>query len=53
MSRAEYIIWRAESREQIKTEHPNWNDEQVTKYLNAVEDILRDKGYIEREAQYE
>ena len=46
MSKSEYIIWRAETKEQIKEEHPAWNDEQVIKYLNAVEAILETKGII-------
>lgn len=49
MSRAEYIIWRAESREQIEREHPTWNLEQVTGYLDAVEAILERKGLLVKE----
>lgn len=49
MQKSEYIIWRAETREQIKEEHPDWNNSQVTKYLNAVEDILIKKGMIVKE----
>ncbi len=46
MSRTEYIIWRAETREQIENEHPDWNAEQVQKYLNVVESILENKGFF-------
>ena len=49
MTRSEYIIWRAESREQVEKEHPAWNRMQVTKYLNAIEAILEQKGLITRE----
>ena len=46
MSKAEYIIWRAESKEQIEREHPEWNNKQVTAYLDAVEAILERKGLL-------
>lgn len=46
MSRSEYIIWRAESREQIEKEHPAWTRKQVTAYLNAVEAKLEQMGLL-------
>lgn len=46
MSRAEYIIWKCETLEQIREEHPTWNEEQVSKYFSAVKCILDKKGFF-------
>ena len=46
LTKTEYIIWRAEAREQVKNEFPGYDDEELERYLNAIEDIV--KGKIER-----
>lgn len=47
MTRSEYIIWKCETIEQIKEEHPEWNHEQVVKYFSAVKAILERKGFFD------
>lgn len=49
MSRAEYIIWRFETEEQIQEEHPGWNEDQVKSYTNGVEKKLREIGLLKVE----
>lgn len=47
MSKSEYIIWKCETEEQIRGQHPNWNNEQVKKYLSAVKAILEKDGFFD------
>lgn len=46
MSKSEYIIWKCETIEQIREEHPEWNEEQVLKYFSAVETKLKRSGLL-------
>jgi len=46
MSRAEYIIWRVETKEQVKEEHPQWTTQMVNKYVDDIEAILKQKGLM-------
>lgn len=46
MTRAEYIIWRCETREQIRKEFPEKSRQYVERYLDRVEQLLRKQGYI-------
>ena len=47
MSRSEYIIWKCETLDQIREEHPTWNDNQVYRYFEVVEEKLRKKGFFD------
>ena len=40
MTKAEYISWKCVTIEQIKREHPKWNEEQVNKYCSELESLL-------------
>lgn len=46
MKKSEYIIWQCETLEQIKEEHPEWTEEQVSKYFSAVKAILEKRGFF-------
>ena len=46
MTKSEYIVWKCETLEQIKEEHPGWTEEQVQKYFSAVKAILENKGFF-------
>lgn len=47
MSKSEYIVWKCETIEQIREEHPDWINEQVQKYFSAVKVVLERKGYFD------
>ncbi len=49
MSKSEYIIWKCETREQIRSEHPLWESNRVEQYLNAVEKKLIGLGLMKKE----
>lgn len=51
MSEAEYIIWKCETIEQIKEEHPEWNEMQIQHYFSAVEENLKKRGFLTRITQ--
>ena len=36
MRESEYIIWKAETREQIEKDHPDWAKDQVQEFLEKV-----------------
>lgn len=44
---SEYIIWKCETRDQIKREHPDWTEEQIEAHLLAAEDVLKEKGFFD------
>lgn len=37
MNRAEYIVWKCETEEEIREQHPDWEDRRVNAYLRDVE----------------
>ena len=47
MRKSEYIIWRAETREQIEKDHPDWTKDQVQEFLEKVEASLRKRGFFD------
>lgn len=47
MRESEYIIWECETIDQIKEQHPEWNDKQVQKYFNAVKAMLKKRGFFD------
>lgn len=47
MLKSEYIIWKCETIDQIQSEHPNWTEEQVNKYFEAVKAILEKQGFFD------
>lgn len=47
MRESEYIIWRAETREQIEKDHPDWTKDQVQEFLEKVEASLRKRGFFD------
>lgn len=47
MLKSEYIIWRAETREQIEKDHPDWTKDQVQEFLEKVEASLRKRGFFD------
>ena len=53
MKESEYIIWKAETRMQIKSEHPDWTKEQVHEFLEKVEANLRKKGFFDIAEEHE
>lgn len=46
MTDSEFIIWKCDTIEQIKEEHPHWTVEQVSKYFSAIKAILENKGLL-------
>lgn len=40
MNRAEYIVWKCETEEEIREQHPDWEDRRVNAYLRDVERLL-------------
>lgn len=46
MSRAEYIIWRVETKMEVEREHPQWTTQMVNDYVNKVEDSLKCQGLM-------
>ncbi len=48
MSKSEFIIWSCETKEQIREQHPNWNDKQVRKYFSAVKAIFEREGLFDQ-----
>lgn len=49
MTKAEHIIWRAETRERVEKEHPEWNEQQVSAFVNYIEAVGKEKGFFEDE----
>lgn len=49
MSKAEYIIWRCETRDEIGRQNPTWSRRKVERYLNAIEKQLEKKGFIKKD----
>lgn len=47
MLKSEYIIWKAETREQIEKDHPDWTKDQVQEFLEKVEAGLRKRGFFD------
>lgn len=47
MSETERIIWRAETRERVEKNHPEYDDEQVTAFVNHVEAVGETKGFFD------
>ena len=47
MSKSEYIVWKCETLEQIRNEHPTWTPKQIETYFRKVESILKAKGFFE------
>lgn len=39
MSRAEYIIWKCDTLDDIKEQHPEWNEQQINAYFRAIEEM--------------
>ncbi len=46
MTKSEYIIWKCETLEQIKEEHPEWTEGQVQRHFSAVKAILENRGFF-------
>jgi len=46
MTQSEYIIWKVETIEQIRTEHPKWQHEDVMEYFYKVEQLLIEQGKL-------
>ena len=40
------IIWRVESEEKAKKEHPDWNKKQVNAFIDAIEALLDKEGFF-------
>lgn len=40
MRKSEYIIWKAETREQIEKNHPDWTKDRVQEFLEKLETML-------------
>lgn len=40
MNRAEYIVWKCETEEEIREQHPDWEDRRVNAYLRDVERLM-------------
>ena len=40
MLEAEKIIWRVETREHIKKDHPDWSEVMIEKFLKLAEEIV-------------
>lgn len=47
MKESEYIIWKCETLDQIKNEHPDWDEETIKKYFSKVEKILERRGFFD------
>lgn len=47
MLKSEYIIWKTETMEQIRKDHPDWTEEQVQKFFKKVESSLRKRGFFD------
>lgn len=47
MRESEYIIWKAETKEQIEKDHPDWTKDQVQEFLEKVEASLRKRGFFD------
>lgn len=47
MRESEYIIWKAETIEQIEKDHPDWTKDQVQEFLEKVEAGLRKRGFFD------
>lgn len=43
MTKSEYIIWKCETIEQIESEHPEWNTNQVNNFFSALEALLEQR----------
>ena len=43
LTESEYIIWRAETREKLKTDFPTYDTQTINNYLKAVENLVRKK----------
>ncbi len=41
LTKSELIIWRCETREQLKEDFPTHDDETIERYLNAIENRAR------------
>lgn len=41
MKKSEYIIWRCETREEVKKKHPDWKQWQIEQFLNGLEAIYK------------
>ena len=46
MTQSEYIIWKVETIEQIREEHPTWKHEDVMRYFYKVEQLLIEQGKL-------
>lgn len=47
MRESEYIIWKSETLDQIREEHPDWTEDQVQEFLEKVEAKLRKRGFFD------
>lgn len=46
MLKSEYIVWKVETIEQIKRDHPEWNNKQVQLFFSAVKAEFKKRGYF-------
>lgn len=46
MSESEFIIWKCETRDEIKEKYPEWNDEQVETFLRKLINKLAERKLI-------
>ena len=49
MTRTEYIIWRAETREELEESYPEFNDQQIENLIRQLELSYKQLGLIEAE----
>lgn len=46
LTKSEYIIWKVETLEQLETEFPDYDNETINNYFNAIQSRL--KSQVER-----
>jgi hypothetical protein len=47
MRESDYAIWKHETLDQIKKEHPYWTEEQVQEFFEKIESKLRKRGFFD------